>query len=79
MIVTELQPPKRGRGTAMVLKQFADKLRQTPGMWAPYPFALSGASVTNAVRKIKRGTPAFPAGVFITEVRDGQLWVQAVA
>ena len=76
---TELQPPKRGRGTANTLKQFAEKLRQTPHQWAPYPFAVSGASALNAARKIRRGTPAFPAGCFVTELRDGQLWVQAIA
>jgi hypothetical protein len=59
------QPAKRGRGSAKLLKQFAEKLRTMPGEWLPYPFIPSTDSSARAVLcKIRSGSVAFPKGEF---------------
>lgn len=74
-----LMPAKRGRGTAVALKHFADLLKRTPSEWKPYPFILTNSSALAAARKIRKGSVAFPAGEFEVENRGGQLWVRAIA
>lgn len=74
-----MQPAKRGRGTAIALKDFAARLRTVPGQWCDYPFSFSNtASASAAARNIRRGCPAFPAGEFEVRNTDGRLTVRAV-
>ena len=63
MTVLDLAP--RARGTAVALRHYAEKLRQTPGEWVEWPFGFRNkAAAQRAVRMVRKGSIAFPPGEF---------------
>lgn len=79
------EPPMNTRNTNAEYADFAERLRENPGEWAPWPKVYHTRAATNSarVRVVKGYAKAFTVGEFEATVRtigaDSFLYVRCIA